>query len=65
MEIVFLRLDGRFERGLSNGNPLYEDAKNFINQRVDPDNWRVIRQIDFIGEWECIDQQIVVKQSTY
>ena len=35
MEIVFLRLDGRFESGLSNDNPLYEDAKNFIQRRVE------------------------------
>lgn len=55
MEIVFLRLDGRFESGLSNDNPLYEDAKNFIKRRAVPDNWRVIRRIDFTGEWEWID----------
>ena len=41
--------------GLSNDNPLYEDAKNFINRRVEPDNWRVIRRIGFTGEWEYID----------
>ena len=34
----------------------YEDAKNFINRRVEPDNWRVIRRIGFTGEWEYIDQ---------
>ena len=55
MEIVFLRLDGRFESGLSLDNPLYEDAKNFIKRRAVPDNWRVIRPIDFTGEWEWID----------
>ena len=33
----------------------YEDAKNFIQRRVMPDNWRVIRRIGFTGEWECID----------
>ena len=41
MEIVFLRLDGRFESGLFNDNPLYKDAKNFINWRVEPDNWEM------------------------
>ena len=55
MEIAFLRLDGRFESGLSLDNPLYEDAKNFIKRRAVPDNWRVIRRIDFTGEWEWID----------
>ena len=44
MEIVFLRLDGRFEwvSGLSLDNPLYKDAKNFIKLRIV--EWIVVKQ---------------------